>query len=176
MQNSNLLRLGAALLMVTVAMGTTARLSAATTLTATTLRAVKVVRETASTSTSNTSWTWVPGAEVWVTIPGNTTDTFVVRFSAESVCAGSAGWCPVRILLYGNEMEPAVGTDFAFDSSDAGTASPQGWKAHSMERSITFNNTFAVADTVLIQVQYMTTNAGMTFRLDDWHLTVEQYH
>ena len=150
-------------------------LSAATTLSATTMRAVKVVRETVASATAATAWVNVPGATATMTVPAFTTDLFVARFTAESVCYGKSGWCPVRILLNGVEMDPAAGTDFAFDSSDAGTASPSSWESHAVERSRPYTTSTAPI-TVTIQVQYMVTSPGMTVRLDDWHLTVQQFH
>jgi hypothetical protein len=159
-----------------VAMGTQIPLSAATTLSATSLRAVKVVRETAATTTASTVWVNVPGATTTVTIPALTTDLILAQYTAESVCFGASGWCPVRILLNGVEMDPASGTDFAFDSSDGGAASPSSWESHAVQRSRAYTNSNTFPVSVTIQVQYMTTVAGMTFRLDDWHLTVQQFH
>lgn len=163
------------LLAGTLAIAAQPSLSAATTLSATTMRAVKVVRETLASSTAATAWVNVPGATATFTVPAFTTDLFVAHFTAESVCYGASGWCPVRILLNGVEMDPAAGTDFAFDSSDGGTASPASWESHAVGRSRAFTTSSAPL-TVTVQVQYMVTNPGMTLRLDDWHLTVEQLH
>lgn len=157
------------------AFGTYSPAFAATTVSATTLRKVTAVRETVASTTNSTVWVNVPGATATFTVPANNKDVFIARFTAESVCFGAAGWCPVRILANGVEMDPASGTDFAFDSSDGGAASPSSWESHSVERSRVFT-AGTLALNVTIQVQYMATAPGMTFRLDDWHLTVQQFH
>lgn len=150
-------------------------LSAQTTVTATTLRAIKGVRQTIATSTSSMNWVNLPGAVATFTVPANSRDVFIARFTAESVCSGEVGWCSVRILLNGVEMDPVVGTDFAFDSTDAGTANASSWESHSVERSATMASS-SVAVTAVLQVQYAVAGSGVTFRLDDWHFTVQQLH
>jgi hypothetical protein len=150
-------------------------LSAATTLSATTLTAVKLVRETTATTTGSTTFVNVPGAVTTLTIPANSRAIILASFTAESACYGGTGWCSVRILLNGVEMDPVVGTDFAFDSSDANSETSQSWESHAVERSKLYTNTSTAAVTVTVQVQYMVTAAGMTLRLDDWHLSVMQF-
>jgi hypothetical protein len=148
---------------------------AQTTVSATTLRAFKGVRQTQATSTGSTVWVNVPGASATFTVPAFTTDVFLARFTAESVCSGATGWCPVRVLLNGVEMDPVVGTDFAFDSTDGGTANSSSWESHSVERSKSLTSS-SVPLNVTLQVQYAVTAAGITFRLDDWHFSIDQLH
>jgi hypothetical protein len=112
----------------------------------------------------------LPGAVATFPVVANTRYVYIARFTAESVCFGASGWCPVRILINGVEMDPVVGTDFAFDSTEAGTASASSWESHAVDRSKLFSTTLP---TVTVQVQYGVTAAGITLRLDDWHLTVE---
>jgi len=159
--------------LLTSALGTP--LAAATTENATVLVAVKAVRETIATSTNSIAWVNVPGATATFTVPALRKDLFIAQFTAESVCWGAGGYCPVRILLNGVEMDPASGTDFAFDSTDAGTANSSSWESHSVERSRAYQGSF-IPVTVTVQVQYMVTSAGANFRLDDWHFTVQQLH
>ena|SRR5215471_12554208 len=128
-------------------------------------------RETIATSTNSIAWVNVPGATATFTVPALRKDLYIAQFTAESVCWGAGGYCPVRILLNGVEMDPAAGTDFAFDSTDAGTANSSSWESHSVERSRAYQGSF-IPVTVTVQVQYMVTSAGANFRLDDWHFTV----
>ena len=97
---------------------------------------------------------------------------FIARFAAESACSGGTGYCNVRILANAFEMAPVVGTDYAFDSTDNGAESSASWEGRAMERSLPLCGQF---NTVTIKVQYRVTNAATTFRLDDWHLTGEQF-
>jgi hypothetical protein len=114
-----------------------------------------------ATTTSSTAFTDLPGASTSVTVPAGATATLFISFSAESLCTGG-GYCPVRVVVDGNEAAPVVGNDFAFDSTDDGN-----WESHAIERVAT--GVAAGAHTVT--VQYATTNAATTLRLDDWGLT-----
>jgi hypothetical protein len=149
--------------------------AAQTTVSATIMRSLKGVRQTLATSTNAVAWVNVPGATATFTVPANMRDVFLARFTAESVCSGAVGWCPVRILLNGVEMDPVVGTDFAFDSTDGGTANSSTWESHSVERSRLVPAS-ALPFNAVLQVQYAVTAAGITFRLDDWHFTVHHLH
>lgn len=108
----------------------------------------------------------LPGATANLTIPGGFTGTAVLSFTAESSCYGGTGFCNVRILVDGVEAAPAVGTDFAFNSTDSNTETVGSWESHAVQRVVTGlapgNHT--------VQVQYGTTGTS-TLRLDDWSLT-----
>jgi len=86
-----------------------------------------------------------------------------VRFSGESVCSGTGGWCSLRIMVGGVEARPAVGTDFAFYSPG------DQWESHSVERVVPAPGSGFVSVSVEVTVV-----AGATSeRLDDWMLSVE---
>lgn len=99
----------------------------------------------------------------------------VGRFTAESDCYGAStasGYCPVRIVYQNTatgaitEFFPQVGTDFAFDTKDAGSS----WHSHAISRSVVLP-----AGNYRVYVQGYVTSAGVTLRLDDAHLEVELY-
>ncbi len=116
----------------------------------------------------------VPGPNTWQVVPYTgivavtTTRTILdARFSAESLCQGSSGWCSVRVIYSNNngpwtELAPASGTDYAFDS-DGGL-----WDQHTVERSSAL---YLPAGTTRVWVQAMRVGST-TFRLDDYHLAV----
>lgn len=102
------------------------------------------------------AWTTVATEEV----QDNLAAFLIVTFSAETLCTGSGGWCSMRILVDGIEANPAVGTDFAFDSPG------HSWESHSFQRYLLVNGGF---HTITAQVSLQ---AGATSdRLDDWELT-----
>jgi hypothetical protein len=131
--------------------------------------AVKSQQGADPSSTTSTSFSEV--GSLSLDVPAGSTATIVATFSAESVCYGASGWCSVRILIDGNEANPAEGSDFAFDSTDGGTASSAGWEGHSMTRYA--NSVGAGSHTV--SVQYRTTAGTVTLRLDDWALSAVAY-
>lgn len=120
---------------------------------------------------AGTSWQWWNPNVVNATIPAGGR-LVKVTFSAESACSGTNGWCSVRVVYrrLGNatetEFSPAVGTDFAFDSTDS--TSSWNWESHAISRSA-----FLPAGSYQIWVQARTTASGVTLRLDDAHLQVE---
>jgi hypothetical protein len=136
---------------------------------------VAVARETTATTSSSTSFVDIPGASVAVFVPSGTSRLFLARYSAESACSGGTGYCSVRIVARNSstgaitELQPASGSDFAFDSTDAGRETASSWESHSMDRSNRLG-----AGSYTIRAQRAVTSASTTFRLDDWSLTVEQ--
>lgn len=131
------------------------------------------VHQTDPFVTSSTVYTTVPGADVTVTVPTGGRRIVDVRYSAESFCTGlSGGWCSVRIIVvYPNnatlELDPVVGTDFAFDS--VGDAGEDGYEAHAMERS----SQALPAGTYHVRVQAALVSGPLSFRLDNWSMVVE---
>lgn len=120
------------------------------------------------------TWVDLPGSSVAVSRPSNTHELYLARFSAESICSGTvAGWCQVRILAGSTELSPTPGTDFAFDSTWNGTRPAGSWQSHAMERSASFEGPCSGTATTTFKVQYKVSAAGLSFRLDDWHFTVE---
>src|SRR5439155_15338671 len=113
----------------------------------------------------------LPGAAITVVVPTGQTALLVARYSGESACYGGTGaqWCTVRILVNGVEMDPVVGTDFAFDGTDNSTESFASWESHAMERTKKVG-----AGTYRLLVQWRTTSSTTSFRLDDSAFTVER--
>jgi hypothetical protein len=162
---------------LSVLLGSTGNASAqVTTASATTFKGIKMVRGADATTTNSTDWADLPGAVVYFPVSPGQTFQFVTHFTAESVCFGTnGGWCPVRVLVNGQEASPVVGYDFAFDSNDSGNASSAGWKSHAVDRSVHYTNTGTGKINLPIKVQYVVTDPSISFRLDDWQFTVEQY-
>ena len=158
---------------IAIALGAVPSLSAATFVAGKDVQQVLAMREGLANTTSSTVFAALPGATLTLTLPANQRNLLIARFAAESACYGAVGWCSVRILANGVEMDPIVGSDFAFDSSDNNTETSSSWESHAMERSISFPAS-AVPIVVTVTVQRMVTNASLFFRLDDWQLTVEQ--
>jgi hypothetical protein len=121
----------------------------------------------ASPVTSNdTSFTDLPGADETITVPTGETARLYVWFTAESRCTGASGtWCSVRVTVDGNEIEPAAGSDFAFDS-----ASTDLYESHAIVR---VSGTLT-AGSHSVKVQGRTTSASTTLRLDDWAMVVQR--
>ncbi len=145
----------------------------ATTVSGSSVTGVKVVRDTAATSVGSTSFEDLPEASTTVRVPQGTRALILARFSAESLCLGPSGSpevCSVRILIGGQEAEPASGSDFAFDSSNGGADGPYSWEGHSMDRS----RGPLGPGTYTVKVQAKVTLVGGAFGLDDWSLTVER--
>lgn len=87
----------------------------------------------------------------------------IARFSGESNCQGaSSTWCSLRILVDGVEMNPAVGSDFAFDSPG------DNWSGKAIERT----SGIVLSGTHTVTVQGALIFASDWF-LDDWQLTLE---
>jgi hypothetical protein len=136
---------------------------------------MKNVGSTDPSSTSSTTWVPVPGSDIAMTL--STSDLINARFTAESLCAGAgSGWCSARIVVYsdatGNftELNPASGTDFAFDSDAAGSADDL-YESNAIERSLRLP-----AGDYRFRVEYavtVLTNDAVISRLDDWHFAVE---
>ncbi|MEW6060216.1 MAG: hypothetical protein AB1551_08800 [Actinomycetota bacterium] len=135
--------------------------------------AVRVVRDASVSGLGSTSFEDLPGASTTITVPAKTKALILVRFSAESLCLGpvdSQAVCSVRVLVGNAEADPASGSDFAFDSSNAGREGAFSWESHSMDRS----RGPLGPGTYTVKVQCMVTTVGGTFSLDDWSLTVER--
>lgn len=129
--------------------------------------------ESNPTTVTSTAFTDLPGSSTTIVVPNGTTQLVNARFTAESLCSRAnpalGGWCSTRIIAQRiggatTELNPVTGTDFAFDS--VGTDS---YEAHAMERDARLP-----AGTYNIRVQDAVSAAGITYRLDDWHLAVEK--
>ena len=67
------------------------------------------------------------------------------------------------------EMSPAAGTNFAFDSTDNASEGANSWESHATERWKTVSR----GCTCQVRAEYRVNTAGITFLLDDYSLVVE---
>ena len=130
----------------------------------------RFLNETNAWSTGAGAFVDVPGATTTITVPRGTRRAIDARFSAESQCTGSGGWCSVRVLLIrpngtSIELNPRSGTDFAFDS-----AGSDNWESHAIERT----SSFLGAGTYRVKVQAGVVAGASSLRLDDWTFAVER--
>jgi hypothetical protein len=126
---------------------------------------------TSAASTTSTSFVDLAGSSETIAVPAGETARIYVVFSAESSCSGGGAnqrFCGVRIVVDGNELNPAAGNDFAFDSTDVGDEGTASWESHAIVRS---SETLS-AGSHTVKVQIRTTNAATTLRLDDWALVI----
>ena len=146
------------------------------------IQAVFYAYESESFTTDSHTWTDVPGATLTVPVPKRVPPNealLFARFTAESLCRGSYGYCAVRILMNGREMSPASGANYAFDSTseNSGTETTVGdlYESHSLERVWPVN---LGPGTYRFQVQarvlpFEGTPTSTQFSLDDWTFTVQ---
>jgi hypothetical protein len=120
-------------------------------------------------TTSSTSFVDLGGSSESFTVPAGETARIYAIFSAESRCTSAGGAsCAARIVVDGNELNPAVGTDFAFDSSNNGGATPNSFGSHAIARS---SETLSAGNhTVKVQIRVST--GAASFRVDDWTLVI----
>jgi hypothetical protein len=116
-------------------------------------------------STSSTGFVDITGADETITVPTGETARLYVTFSAESICSAAASWCSVRITVDGTEIEPAAGTNYAFDS---GAGSDQ-WEGHAFVRA---SGTLAAGSHV-VRAQFAVVGGGV-ITLDDWAMVIER--
>jgi hypothetical protein len=136
---------------------------------------VKVIRSTiAYNCPAIGAWVDVPNATLTFAVPPLHKDLFIARFAAESAYSGVPSYARLRILINATEMQPASGTDFAFDSNDGGNEGAASWEGHAMERSGSYSTSLFAASPI-VKVQCWNPVGGV-FRLDDTHFTVEQLH
>ena len=113
-----------------------------------------------------------PGSSEAFTVPTGETARIYAIFSAESACYGGGldRFCGARIVVDGNELNPAVGTNFAFDSSDDGDEGSSSEESHAIARS---SETLSAGNHT-VKVQIRSSNALTTFsrrRLGARHLS-----
>jgi hypothetical protein len=128
----------------------------------------RFVHQTDATVHSSTVFTDVGGASITLAVPRRQTRLLDARFSAESQCAGTFGWCSVRVVVVRPngtvlELDPKSGFDFAFDS-----AGPDQWESHAIERT----SPRLGAGTYRVKVQTAVVAGASSLRLDDWTLAV----
>jgi len=108
-------------------------------------------------TTTSPNYSELTSASVSASLPGY----LVATFSGESLCTG-AGWCTLKLRVGGAEMNPVVGTDFAFDSPG------DQWESHSVQRI----SNLLPAGVKIVDVHWAAVG-GATFRIDDWLLKIE---
>jgi hypothetical protein len=128
------------------------------------------VHNTSAFNTTSAVFTNVTSAVRSVTVPAGTVRMLDARFTAESQCVGRRGWCAVRIVVVApngtvTELDPASGSDFAFDSAAGGDT----WESHAIERT----SRFLSPGTYRVRVQTRVVSGASRVRLDDWSLAVE---
>jgi hypothetical protein len=135
---------------------------------------VAVAQNGNPTTVTALSFTPLTGSTVAIEVPPGTSAYVLARYSAESVCSGSNGYCRVRLTIDDNNdgtfqvMRPDS-TDVVFDSSDNNTASNTNFEAHAIERSWTMSR----GCTCQVRVEVMRTINTLNFGLDDWLLAVQ---
>ena len=130
----------------------------------------RYVNESTAWSTSAAAFVDVPGAATVVTVLRGQRRMLDARFTAESQCTGSGGWCSVRIVVIrpnGSllELNPQSGNDFAFDSGGS-----DNWESHAIERT----SSYLPAGTYRVKIQAGVVAGATSLRLDDWTLAVER--
>jgi hypothetical protein len=107
---------------------------------------------------------WVQLTAGSITIPAGQAGYLLTTFSGESRCAGTSGWCSLRVLVENAESHPIVGTNFAFDA-----AGSDQWESHSIQRI----SDLLGEGTYTIQVQWRLGSGTPSFQVDDWLRQVE---
>jgi hypothetical protein len=126
--------------------------------------------ETDASTAAGTTFTDIPNAAVTVRVPSRQSRLVTGRFTAESQCTGSFGWCSVRLIARNNStgtvvaLHPRSDLDFAFDS----VSNDDLWESHSVARTIRLG-----AGSWSVRVQRATTSDAVTARHDDWTFEVD---
>ena len=119
----------------------------------------RLVVQTKSGALTTTSPNYAELTQAGVNVPGP--GYLVATFSGESICTGGT-WCTLKLMVNGVEMNPVVGTDFAFDSAG------DQWESHSIQRI----SNLLPAGVAIVDVLWAAVG-GSTFRIDDWLLKIE---
>lgn len=130
-----------------------------------------------SSSTSSTTFTPLPGSTITLEVPPGAEARVIARFSGESRCYSSGGigaYCRLRIMRqvgpsFTDELDPAVGTEFVFDSNEGGSTLTNSYESN----SITRHDTVGRGGTYTYRVEYLSSSASNSFTLDDWTFEVE---
>jgi hypothetical protein len=122
-----------------------------------------LIQTNAGANIFNTSNQQVTGSSS-ISVPAAQTGFIVATFTSESNCQGTpSGFCNIIINCDGVQLQPAVGTDFAFDS--VGTTS-SGANFHSL--SVVRRTNVFTGGTHSCEVRENLVNGATFFRLDDW--------
>jgi hypothetical protein len=145
----------------------------ASTITGTSITQVTVARYNVASNISSTAYVNLPGASTTVNVPAGTKAILRANFSGESACYNGAftDFCSVRIVVNNQEIRPIATSGPYFDSvGDTGTNFADYIETHGIERSSNVLN----PGNYTIQVQQKVSASGMSFYLNNWHLTVER--
>jgi hypothetical protein len=120
-----------------------------------------LIQTNADANTFTTNNQQVTGSGL-ITVPAAQTGFIVATFTSESNCRGSpGGWCNIIINCDGVQTQPAVGTDFAFDS--VGPTSSTG-NFHSL--SVTRRTNAFTGGNHSCEVRENLVNGANSFRLE----------
>lgn len=122
-------------------------------------RSLLVQTKTGALNNTSATYAQLTGGNINMPIPGY----LVATFSGESICTGGT-WCTLKVTVDGVELNPVVGTDFAFDSPS------DNWEAQSIQRI----SNLLPAGLKFVEV-YWAALGGATFRIDDWLFKVEYW-
>ena len=125
-------------------------------------------------TSSATTFEAVPDASATLIVPGGETATFLMGFSSESAATATRRTPPwvgaaSGSLVDGAEAAPALGSEYAFDSSDNAAELESSWESHAMQRAA-FN---LAAGTHTVTVERAVTHPEISFWLFGWTLTVQ---
>lgn len=131
------------------------------------IRFVFYTTETVQTQKTGSTWSKLAGSNILVKVGGPGAIIFG-RFTAESLCSGTSGYCSARIAFQRvgaatQYMEPNAGRDLLFDDS-AG----EGWESSSIEQVIPAN---VAAGDFNVWVEISTN--GPTLTVDNWTFTAQ---
>ena len=118
-------------------------------------------------------WHDIPNTTFTVTVPDSKIWLAHITFSGESRCS-DASWCSVRAIVtssengFTEEMNPASGTNFAFDSG--GQRGARSFSRLSLGLS---GGSEGVTYTIKLQAQIVGGSATSVFRLDDYLTQLE---
>lgn len=106
-----------------------------------------------------------------ITVGPGSTGFIVATFTSESRCMGTPGGiCNIIINCNGVEAQPAVGTDFAFDS-----VGPTSSTANFHSLSVTRRTNVFTGGTHSCEVRENLVSGANNFRLDDWTFQLEYW-
>jgi hypothetical protein len=134
---------------------------------------IRVLSDATTQTLGDTQWQDLPGATTSVTVPQKTSAVILARFTAATTCNGEQGKpCLARILIGGQEADPALG-DRSYIDSTPNVSTPgnnaDSPEAHTIERSLGP----LPAGTYAVTVQYKNA-VGTSTTFDGWNLTVER--
>ena len=117
----------------------------------------------------------IPAASSTIDLEPGESRLFLAQFTSESACFGGpqrSPYCQIQIRIGDSPGNPAVGTDFAFDSNDSLDEGNTSWESHTVQRWRRITNNGPDTLSVFTTVEWATTSTTTSLRLDDWKLSV----